>query len=57
MQRVIKHLAATELHCEFDLAGTMAEAVEFIACNDYFLALADLNLPDAPNGEVVVMLL
>jgi len=35
----------------------MEEAIEFIANNDYFLALADLNLPDAPNGEVVTMLL
>ncbi|MDD3462353.1 MAG: diguanylate cyclase [Sulfurospirillaceae bacterium] len=37
-----------------DIAHSLNEAVEFIdAGNEYFLALLDLNLPDAPNGEVV----
>ncbi|MGB1238523.1 MAG: GGDEF domain-containing response regulator [Pseudomonadales bacterium] len=57
IQKVIKHLAATELNCEYDLAGSMQETVSLIDQHDYFLALADLNLPDAPNGEVVDMLL
>jgi len=53
MQKVIKHLATSELSCKFDLASTMAEAKKFIEQSKYFLALADLNLPDAPNGEVI----
>jgi len=53
IRRVIKHLAATELSCEFDFAEDLAQTKELIKENDYFLALADLNLPDAPNGEVV----
>lgn len=53
IRKVIKHLAATELNCEFDFAEDLAQTRELIAKNDYFLALADLNLPDAPNGEVV----
>lgn len=57
IQKVIKHLAATELNCEFDLVSTMADTVSLIDKNNYFLALADLSLPDAPNGEVVDILL
>ena len=57
IQKVIKHIASIELHCEFDFAATMKEAVDLIKNNDYFLALADLNLPDAPHGEVVDVLL
>lgn len=53
IRKVIKHLTATELSCEFDFAEDLAQTKELIAKNDYFLALADLNLPDAPNGEVV----
>ncbi|MBE0491895.1 MAG: diguanylate cyclase [Sulfurospirillum sp.] len=37
-----------------DIAHSLQEAKELIAVNrDYFLSLLDLNLPDAPNGEVV----
>jgi diguanylate cyclase (GGDEF)-like protein len=57
IQKVIKHLAATELNCEYDLVGTMADTISLIDNNNYFLALADLSLPDAPNGEVVDILL
>ena len=57
IQKVIKHLASVELNCEFDFASTMAETIELIAKNDYFLVLADLNLPDAPHGEVVDVVL
>jgi diguanylate cyclase (GGDEF)-like protein len=53
IRKVIKHLASTELNCEFDFAEDLAQTKALIKDNDYFLALADLNLPDAPNGEVV----
>lgn len=37
-----------------DIAYSLVEAKEFLKNpNDYFIALLDLNLPDAPNGEVV----
>jgi len=57
MQKVIKHVATIELDCMFDIAASKEEANRLISCNDYYLALADLNLPDAPNGEVVDTLL
>lgn len=57
IRKVIKHLASSELNCEFDFAENYAQAKELIANNNYFLALADLNLPDAPNGEVVELTL
>ncbi len=38
---------------EVDNAYTMKEAQLFIRKYDYFMALLDINLPDAPNGEVV----
>lgn len=53
MQKVIRHIATSELDCEFDIAGDLAEAKALMAKNKYFLALADLHLPDAPNGEIV----
>lgn len=43
----------TELPFEVDVAYTMKEAEAFIASNEYFLALLDLSLPDALNGEIV----
>lgn len=37
-----------------DVAHTMEDAAKLIQANkDYFIALLDLNLPDAPNGEIV----
>ena len=57
MQKVIRHIADSELDCDIDLAGSLAETKTLIAENDYYLALADLNLPDAPQGEVVDILL
>ena len=37
-----------------DVAHSLAEAQAFLTkAKDYFITLLDLNLPDAPNGEVV----
>ena len=39
---------------QVDVAHSLAEAQAFLTkAKDYFIALLDLNLPDAPNGEVV----
>ncbi|MDD3342943.1 MAG: diguanylate cyclase [Sulfurospirillaceae bacterium] len=41
-------------HFQVDVAYTLAMVQELLdAGNDYFIALLDLNLPDAPNGEIV----
>lgn len=53
IRKVIKHVAAERLNCEYDFAEDFAQARELIDKNDYFLALCDLHLPDAPNGEVI----
>jgi len=42
-----------ELDIEVDVAYKLSEAKLFLKKYDYFLTLLDLNLPDAPNGEVV----
>lgn len=39
---------------QVDVANSLAEAQAFLTkAKDYFITLLDLNLPDAPNGEVV----
>ncbi|MBN2782836.1 MAG: response regulator [Campylobacterales bacterium] len=43
----------TELDIEVDVAYKLSEAKLFLKKYNYFLTLLDLNLPDAPNGEVV----
>ena len=41
------------LEMEVDVAYSLAEAKLFLARYKYFITLLDINLPDAPNGEVV----
>lgn len=41
------------LKFEVDIAYSMQEAKLFLKAYKYFITLLDLNLPDAPNGEVV----
>jgi len=53
IRKVIQRVAKERLNCEFEFAVDMAQAKAMIAKNDYFLALSDLHLPDAPHGEVV----
>ncbi len=55
VMRVLRHLIQNTLPYEASYAASFAQAK--ILCempgNDFFAALVDLNLPDAPNGEVV----
>lgn len=44
---------SSELNFEVDVAYKMSEAKLFLKMYKYFLTLTDLNLPDAPNGEIV----
>jgi len=41
------------LEIKVDIAYTLAEAKLFLARYKYFVTLLDINLPDAPDGEVV----
>lgn len=47
----------SELNIEVDLAYQLSEAKLFLKKYRYFLVVTDINLPDAPNGEVVDYLL
>jgi diguanylate cyclase (GGDEF)-like protein len=49
ISKKIKHA----LEMEVDTAYSLAEAKLFLARYKYFITLLDINLPDAPNGEVV----
>jgi len=44
-----------QLNIDVEAAFTMAEAKDIVEQNSkpYFLAILDLNLPDAPNGEII----
>jgi diguanylate cyclase (GGDEF)-like protein len=53
--KILKHLLKEHPSLDYDIAETAAEARPLIesGTDTYFAALVDLNLPDAPNGEVV----
>lgn len=59
VMKVLRHLVQTELPHEAVYATSMAqtEALYTQHHGDFFAALVDLNLPDAPNGEVVDFIL
>ncbi|KPM75880.1 GGDEF domain-containing response regulator [Pseudoalteromonas sp. UCD-33C] len=50
--RVQKHIAQ-KVGYEADIAGSLAEAKELISKHNYFCAVVDFILPDAPTGEAV----
>jgi len=39
--------------CEVDIAYKLSEAKLFLKLYKYFVTILDINLPDAPNGEIV----
>lgn len=54
LAKLIAKKMEDKVEMEIDVAHTMAEAQAFLNnSKDYFIALLDLNLPDAPNGEIV----
>ncbi|WP_386714822.1 response regulator [Litoribrevibacter euphylliae] len=58
--KILRHIVNQELDpkCyQVDYVDSLAGAKESIQQQDYFAALADLNLPDAPDGEVVDFIL
>jgi len=53
LAKLIAKKIQSELDFEVDLAYSLKEAKLFLRMYKYFLVLTDLNLPDAPNGEIV----
>lgn len=54
--KIIKHVSKDQPHLQCDIASSFKEAKALLDKNgaDHYLAgVIDLNLPDAPNGEVV----
>lgn len=53
LSKLIARKIANNTEFEVDIAYTLKEAQTLVGNSSYFMALLDLNLPDAPNGEVV----
>ena len=53
LAKLIAKKISAELDFEVDVAYKQSEAKLFLKRYKYFLTLVDLNLPDAPNGEIV----
>ncbi len=54
LSKLIAQKISQNIDFEIDIAYSLKEAQAFVdKSKDYFIALLDLNLPDAPNGEVV----
>ncbi len=53
LAKLVAQKIKSKLNLHIDIAYTLAEAKELVKQKEYSLSLLDLNLPDAPNGEVV----
>lgn len=53
LAKLITRKISSELGVQIDVAYNLAEAKLFLHRYDYMIALLDVNLPDAPNGEVI----
>jgi diguanylate cyclase (GGDEF)-like protein len=53
LANLIAKKISKELDVEVDVAYSMSEAKLFLKAYKYFLTLSDINLPDAPNGEII----
>jgi len=53
LAKLIAKKIEEKLKFKVDIAYNLNEAKLFLKAYKYFLSLLDLNLPDAPNGEVV----
>lgn len=54
LAKLIAKKMENNIEMSIDVAHTLAEASEFLKFPEkYFITLLDLNLPDAPNGEIV----
>lgn len=53
LAKLISKKLAFALEMEIDTAYSLAEAKLFLNRYSYFVTILDVNLPDAPNGEVI----
>lgn len=53
LAKLISKKISKKLGLEVDVAYNLSESKLFLKMYKYFVVLTDLNLPDAPNGEVV----
>lgn len=53
LAKLIAKKIGSELNYKVDVAYNLHEAKLFLHKDDYFVTLLDVNLPDAPNGEVI----
>lgn len=53
---VQKHIAQ-KAGFDAEIATDLSEAIEAVSNNDYFCAIVDYNLPDAPDGEAIGFML
>jgi len=53
LAKLISTKIETSLKFQVDIAYTLKEAKLFLKTYKYFITLLDINLPDAPDGEVV----
>jgi len=53
LAKLISKKISNSLKFKVDIAYNLHEAKLFLKMHTYFVTLLDLNLPDAPNGEVV----
>lgn len=53
LAKLISKKISSGLDFKVDLAYKLSEAKLFLKMFDFFIVLTDLNLPDAPNGEVI----
>jgi diguanylate cyclase (GGDEF)-like protein len=53
LAKLIAKKLQTALPFEVDVVFNMAEAKLFLQKYTYFVTLLDINLPDAPNGEII----
>ena len=53
LAKLIAKKISDALEFEIDTAYSLHEAKLFLRMHKYFVTLLDINLPDAPNGEVV----
>ncbi|MBL1242888.1 MAG: diguanylate cyclase [Sulfurimonas sp.] len=53
LAKLISKKIETALDFKVDVAYSLSEAKLFLKMYQYFITLLDINLPDAPNGEIV----
>lgn len=53
LSKLIAKKLSSKLDFEVDIAHSHKEAQLFMRKYSYFISLLDINLPDAPNGEIV----